>query len=359
MRNIYFTVGPSQIFPTVAKHAKSALREDIFSLSHRGKEFSDLYKSISINLKKLLSIPDDYHLFFLSSGTEGMERVIQNCVEHKSFHFIEGKFGDKFFAMAKELGKDALMVGQKGLTGFDFKNIKIPKGVEMLCFTQNDTSTGMQIPMSEIYKICKKHPDLLVSIDTVSSVPYVDIDYTKIDCVFFSVQKGFGLPAGLGVMVVSPRAVEKASRLAKKGINIGTYHSLLTLREHESKFQTPETPNVFAIYLLNKVLQDFLKIGIKKLRSDTEKKAMYMYDFFKKNQQFHPLIKNKHLRSQTTLVIEVSQGSKNLIQSLASKGLIVGSGYGEFKDKHIRIANFPAHRLKDIKNLVKAIKESV
>ena len=46
------------------------------------------------------------------------------------------------------------------------------------------------------------------------------------------------------------------------------------------------------------------------------------------------------------------EGIKDLIEYLKSKQLIIGSGYGDFKDQHIRIANFPAHSKESIEMLV-------
>lgn len=357
MKKIYFTVGPSQILPTIPGHLKQAVKDDVLSMSHRGKEFADLYKRVDTGLKKLLNIPSDYYIFFISSGTEAMERSIQNLVEKKSFHFVIGKFGDRFFEIAQELGRQPEMIEQDGAQAFDLKTVQIPKDTELIAFTHNDTSTGTQIPMKFIYDVHTKNPNAMIAIDSVSSMPYVDIDYKQVDVVFFSVQKGFGLPAGLGLMIVSPRAVAKASELAQKGFSIGSYHSFPTLAASADKYQTPETPNVLDMYLLEKGVQEFLKIGIKKIRRDTDRKAALLYKFFDKHPQFRPLVTDTVLRSQTTPVIEVIGGSKDLLTSLAKKGFIVGFGYGAYKDQHIRIANFPALSLNQVKLLIRAIKE--
>ena len=50
----------------------------------------------------------------------------------------------------------------------------------------------------------------LLAVDAVSSLPYPDFDYTKLDSVFFSVQKGFGLPSGLGVWMANDKCLAKA-----------------------------------------------------------------------------------------------------------------------------------------------------
>lgn len=64
MNNIYFTVGPSQAYPTVDAHVRQAIKEEIFSLNHRGQVFTELYQSVEDQLKKLLSIPSEHSIFF-------------------------------------------------------------------------------------------------------------------------------------------------------------------------------------------------------------------------------------------------------------------------------------------------------
>ncbi len=220
MGTIYLTVGPSQLYPTIKAHIKKALREDITSILHRGGRFTTIYQQTCINLRKLLNTPESSHIFFISSGTEGMERIIQNLVLKNSFHLITGAFSKKFYQIAIDYKKNAQRLEVTDLESFNLNNIKIPKDVELIAITQNETSTGIAIPIEDIHKLKNKYPDKLIAIDVVSAVPYVDINYKKIDAVFFSVQKGFGLPAGLGVLIVSPQALEKAIIIAKKGCNI-------------------------------------------------------------------------------------------------------------------------------------------
>jgi phosphoserine aminotransferase len=184
MKKIFFTPGPSQLYPTAISHFQKAFEENIPSLSHRSKKFSDIYQGLSEKVKKLLSIPDEYHIFIVGSGTEAMERAIQNCVEKYSFHFVNGSFSKRFFATAQELGKKSDAIQVKMGQGFDF-NIAIPETTELLCFTHNETSVGVMLSEKEIEAVAKKYPEMLIAVDTVSSTPYADLDYTLVDIDFF------------------------------------------------------------------------------------------------------------------------------------------------------------------------------
>jgi phosphoserine aminotransferase len=355
MSNIFFTVGPSQLYPTAKKHIEKAIQDDICSLSHRSKKFQEIYASAVQNVKNLLGIPENFQIFFLGSATEAMERIIQNCVREHSFHFVNGSFSKRFFDISGWLGKKPEKVEVKFGEGFYFNDINIPDESELICLTQTETSAGTSVPMKEIYSLKKRHPEKLIAVDIVSSVPYPKIDFSKIDAAFFSVQKGFGLPAGLGVLVVNEKCLEKSRLLEKDGISTGSYHNFSNLLKYAEKNQTSETPNVLGIYLMAKVAEDMLEYGINKIRKETEEKAERIYDFFENNRKMEPFVKNKKIRSQTIAVIETPGGSKEIVEKLKKKGITLGTGYKDFKEKQIRIANFPTHKISDVEFLLREI----
>lgn len=356
MKKIFFTPGPSQLYPTTQNHLQNGFKVDIGSISHRSELFQKIYQDLVDDLKQLLGIPKEYHIFIVGSGTEAMERTIQNCVEKYSLHFVNGSFSKRFYMMAQDLGKKPIKIEAPLEEGFNFKKVTIPKRTELICFTQNETSSGVLIPAEAISSIAKKYPDTLIAVDVVSSVPYVDLDYKLLDVVFFSIQKGFGLPAGLGVMVVSPRAIKKAEILLQKKINIGSYHSFPTLLHYAQKQQTHETPPLLAMYLLGNVVKDMQKKGIEHIRRETEEKAALLYDFFDHHDTLSAFVKEKRWRSQTVIVVDIQKAKKDVKKLLAEKGFIVGSGYGENKKTQIRIANFPAHSLADVHKLIEELK---
>ncbi len=349
---IYFTCGPSQLYPTVPKYIMHALNEDILSISHRSVQFQEIYRSAQNGLRKLLNIPKNHKIFFLSSSLESMERIIENCVKEYSFHFINGAFSKKFYEIVLKLKKHPEKYEVSEGDGYDPNKIKIPKRTELICITHNETSTGVSIPLQSINRLKDDYPKKLIVVDIVSSAPYPKIEFKKIDMAFFSVQKGFGLPAGLGILIVNERAIEKAKYLEKKGVNVGSYHSFSSLLTKDEIFQTPETPNVLAIYLLDKVVRDMLKKGINQIRKETDIKAKLVYDFFDRYPKYKPFVKEPQFRSKTTIVIDVKSETKKIIEKTKNAGFIISSGYGQFKQNHIRIANFAAHSLSDIQKLL-------
>jgi phosphoserine aminotransferase len=176
------------------------------------------------------------------------------------------------------------------------------------------------------------------------------MNISKIDLIFFSVQKGFGLPAGLAVLIISPQAYEKAQHLKNRGFSIGSYHNFLNLKKYADKNQTYETPNVLDIFLLNKVVDEMNRTGIDKIRETILNNSNLIYDVAYEH-NIYPHIRNVKYRSESVIVLEVQSPSK-IIDRLKLKNLIIGKGYGDLKSKTIRIANFPAHTEENFEKLI-------
>ncbi|MEK6781320.1 MAG: aminotransferase class V-fold PLP-dependent enzyme [Bacteroidota bacterium] len=348
---VNFTPGPSQLFYTVEDHVRQAFKNGIPSLSHRSKEFELIYGEVKNGLRELLGLPSDFFIFFTGSATEIWERSIQNLVEKHSSHFVNGAFSKRYFEIAGQLGKNTFKVESPNGTGFTSSGI-VPEQTELIALTHNETSTGVSLPLSFINEFKTLYPQSLIVVDAVSSLPYPDFDYSKIDSVFFSVQKGFGLPAGLGVWIVNERCMAKANKISAAGGSIGTYHSLPVLLTSEKKNQTPETPNVLSIYLLSKVLQDMNRRGIQIIRKETEYKAAILYQSLEKHGLAKPFVQEKGVRSQTVIVAECRNETERISKHLAGVGLFAGGGYGENKKNQLRFANFPTHSKEQFELLV-------
>jgi phosphoserine aminotransferase len=352
--HVNFTPGPSQLYFTVADHAREAFREGIPSLSHRSKLFEQISAEATGGLRELLHIPNSHSVFFTASATEIWERIIQNLVEEKSFHLVNGSFSKRFYEIAQQLNKKPVKFEVKEGQGFE-QNLSIPPDTELIAVTQNETSTGVSVPLESIYQWKEKNPNALIVVDAVSSLPFPNFDFTRLDSVFFSVQKGFGLPAGLGVWIVNEKCIAKAEHLLSKGISIGSYHSIPGLKANADKHQTPETPNVLGIYLLGKVVQDFLRRGEETLRRETEYKSAILYQALEQNPLLSAFVQEKKFQSKTVIVANCQSHTEKLNLFLQEKGLYAGDGYGPFKKSQLRFANFAAHSKEQYELLVDSI----
>ena len=351
-----FTPGPSQLYFTVADHVRQAFKEGIPSLSHRSKKFEQISQQTTEGLRALLKVPNGYEIFFTASATEVWERIFQNLVEETSFHLVNGSFSKRFHEIGVQLNKTSRKSEVPAGQGFHAET-EIPTDIELIAVTHNETSTGVALPLDLFSKLKAKNPDALIAVDAVSSLPYPDFDFNAIDTLFFSVQKGFGMPAGLGVWMVNERCMAKSESLTAKNISTGSYHNLATLSAHAKKHQTPETPNVLAIYLLGQVIADFLRRGIDTIRRETEYKAAVLYNALEQHSLIEPFVKEKEFRSKTVIVADCGERTADLSAFLSSKGLDAGDGYGPAKKTQLRFANFPAHSKEQYELLADSISE--
>jgi len=347
---INFTPGPSQLYFTVEDHVRTAFRDGIPSLSHRSKQYEGIYKKAVDGLRELLGLPSNYAIVFTGSANEIWERIIQNLVEEKSFHLVNGSFSKRYFEIAQLLNKKPAKLEVPLGKGFD--TVTIPAGTELLAITHNETSSGVSLPLDFIYQLGEQHPTALITVDAVSSLPFPDFDYTKLDSVFFSVQKGFGLPAGLGVWMINDKCIAKAEQLMSKGISIGSYHSIPSLYSFAVKNQNPETPNVLGIYLLGQVVEDMLRRGIGTIRKETEYKAAILYQVLENHPLLKPFVQDVAFRSKTVVVADCGEHTESVTKLLQSKGMHPGDGYGSFKKSQLRFANFPTHSKEQFELLV-------
>jgi len=353
--NVNFTPGPSQLYFTVPDHVRNAFKEGIPSISHRSSQFEHISRETTDGLRELLTIPADFHIFFTGSATEIWERIFQNLVEETSFHLVNGSFSKRFHEIGIQLNKNPKKI--EVAAGQGFEKFSVPPDTELIAVTHNETSTGVSLPVEWVHHLKKDNPQALLAVDAVSSLPYPEFDFNLVDSLFFSVQKGFGLPAGLGVWVVNEKCVSKAETLSSKKISTGSYHNIATLLAHAKKHQTPETPNVLCIYLLSKIIEDFLRRGIDSIRKETEYKAAILYHALENNPWISPSVKEKRFQSKTVIVADCQEHTEKLSAFLSAKGLHAGAGYGASKKTQLRFANFPAHSKEQFELLVDSLHE--
>lgn len=303
-------------------------------------------KTISL-LKDKLNIPKTYTIFFTSSATECWEIIAQSLINKESLHMYNGAFGEKWFDYTQRIRPAA-----KALP-FDYEQEINPKAIksttfELLAITHNETSNGTQVSDVLISSLQKKYPNALIAVDATSSMAGTNLHFAHGDIWFASVQKCFGLPAGLAVMVCSPKAIARMKEINERL----HYNSLPFMNEMMDKWQTQYTPNVLGIYLLMRVLKDSKKI--KTVHQKMEKRANAWQRFFDGSSTLKHYISNQSVRSHTVITVT---GKPALLaevkQQAKKKGFLLGEGYGPLKNTTFRIANFPALKKNEIKKLQK------
>lgn len=344
---ISFYPGPSKVYDTVPGMVRKAHRKGILSMNHRSPEFVSLVKKTVALLKERLNIPKSFTIFFTNSATECWEIIAQSVIQKEATHIYNGAFGEKWFDYTQRLkpAVKALPFEVESLP--DVQAMKFPDS-EVICFTQNETSNGTQVPMAIIRAAKENNPSALIAVDATSSMGGVALDFRVADIWFASVQKCFGLPAGLGILVCSPHALQVVDSVNERD----HYNSLIFMGEMMNRWQTPFTPNVLGIYLLKNVLKKTKTID--RVEEKILQRQREWHKFFASGKKLRLLVKNPAVQSGTVITVTGDpQHIENVKREAKSNGFLLGEGYGPLKKDTFRIANFPALSKKEIRELMK------
>ena len=350
-----FYPGPSKVYPQSLTFIQEAYQQGIVSINHRSERFEILLKDTLESLHLKWNIPEDYTIYFISSATEAWEIVAQSLVTKNSMHLYNGAFGKKWAYYTQQIlenAKEFAFDKEESLKDYLLRTEKtFLENIDTLCLVQSETSngTGQTIYRNDF----EGNDDLLIAVDATSSMGGIELDWIQADVWLASVQKCMGIPAGLGVIICSPKALKRAESLGRKN----HYNSILLMEENRKLFQTHYTPNVLGIYLLNRLSQTLPTI--REIDQQTKIKMQLLEDFWKNKNPYELtfLIQNKEVRLPTVLALEGNANQIKQIQELCKKNDIeLGKGYGEWKENTIRIANFPSHTLADIESLIHLLK---
>jgi phosphoserine aminotransferase len=345
-----FYPGPSKVHPEALGYIQEAFEQGIVSINHRSAQFEELLEATFQELHAKWNIPADYSIYFVSSATEAWEIVTQSLVRKKSIHLYNGAFGKKWANYAKSVAEcHEFSIGQS------LAEVSLQLGPlegDTLCLVQSETSngTGQQIRRADF----QLTEDAIVAVDATSSMGGIELPWLEADVWLASVQKCMGIPAGMGLMICSPKALNRAKELARAT----HYNDLLFIEENRRVFQTQMTPNVLSIYLIYRLTQQLPSLSETHLA--TLAKMKLWTDFWDQQNDYSYLIERDELRLPTVLALK---GPAEKIQALHAhcqvNGIELGKGYGEWKNTTFRIANFPAHTKEDIETLINHIKNEL
>jgi phosphoserine aminotransferase len=330
-----FYPGPSKIYPQVSGYFQEAMELGILERNHRSKTFQDLFSTTKSLLKSKLNIPLDYEILMVSSATECWEIIAQSFISSKSYHFFNGAFGEKWCNYTKNIHPKTEPISF-GLEEDPLLH-SIDRNAELLAFTHNETSNGTAISEQFQKEVRSQFSNSLLAYDATSSMAGYEFDWELGDIWFASIQKCFGLPAGMALMVVSPGAIAKAKEINENK----HYNSFNFILKNALNNQTHYTPNIANIFLLNRLMKNVENISA--VHHNLKARKEQFYHELLKLEKLSPLILSNKLQSDTVFCLTGARDNIDLVKKVAeNESVILGNGYGDLKDNTIRIANFPA-----------------
>jgi phosphoserine aminotransferase len=185
----------------------TALTDAVLGRSHRSKiGRAKLKRAIDLT-REVLEIPADYRIGIVpASDTGAVEMALWSLLGARPVTMLAWEsFGEGWVSdVAKELKLKNVTV-LKAPYG-DLPDLSKVDFATDVVFTWNGTTSGVRVPNGDW--IAAKREGLTIC-DATSAAFAQDLDWPKLDVVTFSWQKALGGEAGHGMIVLSPRAVER------------------------------------------------------------------------------------------------------------------------------------------------------
>ncbi|HEU4648814.1 MAG TPA: aminotransferase class V-fold PLP-dependent enzyme [Gemmatimonadales bacterium] len=262
-RNFLFVPGPTNT-PDRILRAMHVAMED-----HRSSSFPSLAGPVLKDLKKIFKTESGQAYLFPSSGTGAWEAALTNTLSpgDRVLAARFGQFSHLWIDMAQRLGLKVDILETEWGEGAPIERyheaLVADKGHEIkaVLFTHNETATGVTSELAGMRKALNdaKHPALL-AVDGVSSIGSIDfrMDEWGVDLAVTGSQKGFMLPAGLGILAVS----QKAKALYSQAKLNRVFFDLGDMDKHNATGYFPYTPSLPLLYGLRESINMLLEEGL-------------------------------------------------------------------------------------------------
>ena len=267
-----FSPGPSVLPEPVRQHIQSewnsysGLPCSIAEVSHRSRYFQEILIDCKKRLRTLLNIPKNYHILFLHGGASLQYTMIpMNFLEKKAAYIDTGVWSQKAINSALFHGEVQIVATSKN-KNYSYVPSWSDKDIEphnsYLHITENNTIYG-----TEYHNILHSHHKIIA--DMTSNIMSKEIEVEKYAMIYAGAQKNLGI-SGLAVAIVRQDLLEISTK--KK---IPPLLHYITYHKFDSMFNTP---NTFAIYVMNLVLKWISKQGgIINIEKENYKKQKLLY----------------------------------------------------------------------------------
>ena len=183
------------------------LAQAFLGRSHRAKDGKTRLKLAIDKTKKLLDLPPEFHVGIVpGSDTGAFEMAMWSLLGARGVDVLAWEsFGKGWVTdIVKQLKLKDVRVLEADYGALpDLATVDFARDV---VFTWNGTTSGVRVPNGDWIKADRQG---LTLIDATSAVFAQPIDWSKADVVTFSWQKVLGGEAAHGMLILSPRAVER------------------------------------------------------------------------------------------------------------------------------------------------------
>lgn len=278
-----FSAGPSVLPREVLETAAAELLNyhgsglSVMEMSHRSREFMDIFAATKAKLKKTLAVPDTHEVLFLQGGASLQFSMIPlnlTAEGDTADYAVTGNFAG---IAAKEAEKYCRVniAATSEATGFDHvpaqEALSLSPEAKYFYYCANNTIFGTA------WKYVPETGGVPIVCDMSSEILSHPVDVTKYGILYAGAQKNMA-PAGLTVVILD-RALAGHERAVTP--------LMMSYRRMIEKDSMYNTPPCYNIYLLGLVL-DWLEKqgGVAGMETRKKAKAKLLYDYLDESALF-------------------------------------------------------------------------
>ncbi|MCL7978451.1 MAG: alanine--glyoxylate aminotransferase family protein [marine benthic group bacterium] len=357
----FFLPGPTEVHPEVL----AAMQRPV--IGHRGPEMRELLERLEPGLQELFGTERPVYLS-TSSATGLMETAIMNLSATRVLALVCGAFGDRFRAIAERCGRPVDVIRADPGEPNTARRLELaladnPGRWDLVTVVHSETSTGVLNPVAEIAEAVRRYDDVLLAVDGVTSVGGTPIrfDDWDVDFLLTGSQKAIALPPGLAFGVASDRALQRATQIPARSF----YFDLLAFDRRAREYQTTNTPAVSLFYALDRQLHRIATEGLGSRfdrHASMAARTVEWVDELRANlgSEFG-ILALPGFRSPTVTAVTLPESisGTRVVASVKSRGFTIAPGYGELKDRCIRIGHMGDHTIEELEVLLAVIGEVI
>ncbi len=321
-----FSAGPAVLPKPVLERAQEELVDyrgvgySIVEASHRSKIYDEVHQSALSRIRSLLEIDEEYEVMLVGGGaTLQFAMAPLNLLgDGESCDFIlSGSWAKKALSDAEKVGNVKLAFdGSESafMTLPDPGGVRAHPGSAYLHLTSNETIEGIQ---------WRDFPDLgsvPIVADMSSDIFSRPLPISRFGVIYAGAQKNAG-PAGVTVVIARRDLIEKQPR---------TLPAYLSYRTHADKASLYNTPPVFAVYLMNYVLEWIEEQGgVQAMERRSEERSGKVYEAIKRSRGFYRAPAQEDVRSRMNVVFRLADENlePTFLEEAEKEGLVGLKGH--------------------------------
>ena len=262
-RNFLFVPGPTNVPERILRAMNRAMED------HRSSAFPDLATGLFRDLTHVFKTTAGQPFLFPATGTGGWEAALVNTLSPGDRLLAPryGQFSHLWIDLAQRHGMRVDIIDVDWGEGAPVDRIEAilsqdrQHEIKGVLIVHNETATGVTSDLGAVRRAidAAQHPALLY-VDGVSSIGSIDfrMDEWQVDLAVTGSQKGLMLPAGLGIVCASPKAL--AAREQAKCPRV--FFDFGDMIKANATGYFPYTPSIPMLYGLRESLAIIMEEGL-------------------------------------------------------------------------------------------------